>query len=234
MHAPSFARAVVGVALIAANAAQGAAFRTEPDQIRAAAEAHIVGLGGGATTVHATAGRLDPRLNLAPCVGELTPFLPAGATIRPRTVVGVRCEGPSGWSIYVPVTVESDAQVLIARRSLARGVVPSPADLEATLRRVPGLAAQFPATAADIGSRRLRRAVAAGEILAADALAPTLLVDRGQQVTLLAAEAGIAVRAGAVALEAGGFGDRVRARNAASGRIIEGIVQADGTLRAAP
>jgi len=234
MPAPCVARVIVGLALIAGNAALGAASRTEPEQIRAAAEAHVAGLGGGATTVHATAGRLDPRLNLAPCAGELTPFLPAGATIRPRTVVGVRCEGPSGWSIYVPVTVESDAQVLVARRSLARGSVPAPADLEATLRRVPGLAAQFPATAADIGTRRLRRAVAAGEILAADVLAPALLVDRGQQVTLLSAQPGIAVRAGAVALEAGGFGDRIRARNAVSGRIIEGIVQADGSLRAAP
>jgi flagellar basal body P-ring formation protein FlgA len=99
---------------------------------------------------------------------------------------------------------------------------------------VPGLAAQFPATSADIGSRRLRRAVAAGEILAADALAPERLVDRGQQVTLVSAQAGIAVRAGVVALESGGYGDRIRARNAVSGRVIEGIVQADGSLRAAP
>jgi flagella basal body P-ring formation protein FlgA len=164
----------------------------------------------------------------------LTPFLPNGTSIRARTMVGVRCPDPGGWSIYVPVTLESDAHVLVARRSLQRGEMPAPADLEATVRRIPGPATQFPARSTDIGLRRLRRPLAAGEILAADALAPVLLVERGQQVTLVAAQAGIAVRAGAVALEPGGFGDRIRVRNAASGRIIEGVVQADGTMVAAP
>ena len=225
-----------GLALLAALAAGGpcaaAPGTTDPQQIRAVAERFIQGFGTPQATVQATAGPLDARLALAGCAGELTPFLPPGASVKPRTTVGVRCPDTGGWSIYVPVTVESEAKLAVARRALARGEMPSPNDLESVSRKVPGLAAQFLAQPADTGGRRLRRPVAAGAAIPIDALAAPVLVERGQQVTLLAAGAGIAVRANAVALDGGGFGDRVRVRNAVSGRIIEGSVQADGTVAA--
>ena len=208
--------------------------RTDPQQIRAAAERFVTGLGAPGSTVHAAAGHLDPRLNLAPCVEELTPYLPTGAAVRPRTMVGVRCPAAGGWSIFVPVVVESDAPVLVARRTLSRGEIPGVGDVDAVTRRVPGLGTQFPASLADVSGRRLRRAVAAGQPVPADALAAPVLIERGAQVTAVAAVAGVAVRAGAVALEAGGQGDRVRVRNVVSGRVIEGTVQADGTVSIGP
>jgi flagella basal body P-ring formation protein FlgA len=160
----------------------------------------------------------------------LTPFLATGATVKARTVVGVRCPGPAGWSIYVPVMVESEAALVVARRSLSRGEMPSPADLTVVPRQVSGFPTQFLAQVSDIAGRRLRRPVAAGEPIPDDALAAPVLVERGQQVTVSASITGIAVRANAVALDAGGFGDRVRVRNVASGRVIEGAIQADGSV----
>lgn len=221
-------------ALACAITAPAAVLRADPEQIRAAAERYVASLGPAGTVVHATAGRLDPRLDLPGCAGVLTPFLSPGATIRPRMTVGVRCPDAAGWSIYVPVKVESDAGVLIARRSLSPGEVPAPGDLERVQRRIPGLGTQYLTSAADINGRRLRRPVAAGAPVPTDALSAALLVQRGQQVTLVAQLDGIAVRAGAVAMNAGANGDRIRARNAVSGRIVEGVIQPDGTLATCP
>lgn len=225
---------VIGVSTLLATAASATISRTDPQEIRVVAERFVASLGAPGSTVHAVAGHLDPRLNLAPCVEELTPYLPTGAAVRPRTMVGVRCPAAGGWSIFVPVAVESDAAVLVARRTLSRGEIPGAGDVEAVTRRVPGLGAQFPASLADLSGRRLRRAVAAGQPVPADALAAPVLVERGARVTAVAAVAGVAVRAGAVALEAGGQGERVRVRNVVSGRVIEGTVQADGTVRIGP
>jgi flagella basal body P-ring formation protein FlgA len=227
IHRPALAL-LAGVAFAAPCAA--APGTTNPQQIRAVAERFIEGFGTAEATVQATAGPLDPRLTLAGCAGELTPFLPPGATVKARTTVGVRCPDAGGWSIYVPVAVETDTRLAVARRSLARGEMPSPNDLDWVSRKVPGLPTQFLARPADTGGRRLRRPVAAGAVIPIDALAAPVLVERGQQVTLSAAAAGIAVRATAVALDGGGFGDRVRVRNTVSGRVIEGSVQADGTV----
>lgn len=225
---------VIGVSTLLATAASATISRTDPQEIRVVAERFVASFGAPGSTVHAVAGHLDPRLNLAPCVEELTPYLPTGAAVRPRTMVGVRCPAAGGWSIFVPVAVESDAAVLVARRTLSRGEIPGAGDVEAVTRRVPGLGAQFPASLADLSGRRLRRAVAAGQPVPADALAAPVLVERGARVTAVAAVAGVAVRAGAVALEAGGQGERVRVRNVVSGRVIEGTVQADGTVRIGP
>jgi len=153
--------------------------------------------------------------------------------VRARTLIAVRCTAAGGWTIYVPVDVESDASVLVARRALARGEAPVPGDLESVRRTVPGLPTGFPAAAADLMGRRLRRPLAAGEVLAADLLAPALLVKRGQQVTVVAELSGIAVRASLLAMNDGAAGERIQARNPLSGRVVEGVVQPDGTLAAA-
>lgn len=224
----------LGLGLVFASPLAAAVTRTNPADIRLAAERYVASLAPAGTIVHATAGHLDERLTLAPCAGELTPFLSAGAAVKARTTVGVRCPGQGGWSIYVPVTVESEAPLVVAKRSLSRGEVPSPADLDLVSRRVAGFPTQYLSRASDIAGRRLRRPVAAGEPIADDALAAPILVERGQRVTVMASIAGIAVRANAVALAAGGFGDRVRVRNVASGKVIEGSIQADGTVATNP
>jgi flagellar basal body P-ring formation protein FlgA len=51
---------------------------------------------------------------------------------------------------------------------------------------------------------------------------------------MIARVGGIEVRAGGTALQGGGHGDRVRARNSVSGRVVEGVVQPDGTIAVNP
>lgn len=206
---------------------------TEPAQIRRAAEQFVAGLAGNDHRVFATAGHLDARLRLAACAGELTPFLSPGATVRARTMVGVRCVDPA-WSVYLPVAVETEASVLVARRSLQRGDVPTAADFDVARRRVPGLASAFVTDAAALGMRRLRRPLAAGEVLAGDALESPPLVRRGQSVTAVSRAAGIEVRMAAEAMANAGAGDRLRLRNPATGRMLEGTVQPDGTVAIPP
>ena len=234
MPGPGKACVIIGGALALSAPLHAGPNRVVAREIQAVAERFVVAQATPGTNVHAVAGRLDERLRLAPCAGELTPQLAPGAVVRPRTSVGVRCPDAGGWSIFVPVAVESEVAVLVARRTLSRGEVPSAGDLEAVTRRVPGLGTQYAVRLADVVGRRLRRPVAAGQPVANDALEPPVLVARGQQVTLVAQLAGVAVRSGAVALDAGGHGDRVRARNAVSGRVIEGTVQPDGTVAAYP
>jgi flagella basal body P-ring formation protein FlgA len=202
---------------------------TEPEEIRRAAEQFVTGLAGTGQRVFATAGHLDARLRLAGCAGELTPFLSPGAPVRARTMVGVRCAHPA-WSVYLPVAVETEASVLVARRSLQRGEVPAAADFDVAHRRVPGLASAFVSDAGVLGVRRLRRSLAAGEALAGDALESPPLVRRGQSVTAVSRAAGIEVRMAAEATANAGAGHRLRVRNPATGRMLEGTVQPDGTV----
>ena len=234
MRCRDFPGIALAIALAWPAAAPAAISRTDPEEIRQTAERYVRTLGTPGTVVHATAGRLDPRLNLIACAGDLTPALPAGAEVRARTVVTVRCPDAGGWSIVVPVEVETDVAVLVARRPLNRGELPAEADLEIATRRVGGLGTQYLTRTADISGRRLRHPLAPGQPVTADALATPVLVERGQQVTLVARATGFSIRASGVSLDAGGNGDRIRARSLSSGRIVQGVVQADGTVAATP
>lgn len=224
---------LIASALARGTAAQASGALTEPAQIRDAAERYVAEMADGRGTVHATAGHLDARLRLPACAGELTPFLSPGAIVRARTTVGVRCVAPA-WSVYLPVSVESEALVLVARRSLQRGEVPVATDFDLTRRRVPGLATAFVTKPDALDGRRLRRTIAAGEPLAASLLESLPLVRRGQSVTAFTRATGIEVRSVAEAMANAAAGERLRMRNPSTGRLLDGTVQPDGTVEILP
>jgi flagella basal body P-ring formation protein FlgA len=151
--------------------------------------------------------------------------------VQTRTTVGVRCDGASTWTIYVPVSVEIEAPVLVLRRALARRAPIDASDVELQTRRLPGLATNFVNDLNALQGRRLRRALPAGTPLTTDALDRAVLVQRGQQVTLVAATGGIEIRAQGKALSDGSEKDRIRVQNVNSLKVVEGIVENSGIVR---
>lgn len=209
------------------------------DTIRATAENHLrTQLPASATArdtrIIVTAGHLDPRLRLSPCAGNLAASRPAGSNLGARNTVAVSCKQGADWTIYVPVMLESETPVLVIRRPVARGATLTAEDTELQRQRVPGLATHYVTDTAELAGRHARRALQAGTLLTADALATNLLVRRGQQVTLLAAVGGIEVRAVGKALADGAAADRIRVQNLHSARIVEGFVESADIVRITP
>ncbi len=202
------------------------------ESIQSAAEKEVRGLlPAGKATYHVSAVRLDPRLRLAQCGSALQAFVPNNATSTAKVTVGVRCTAPAQWTIYVPVVTEVEAPVLVLRRALARQATVAADDVELQTRRLPGTASQFIGNLADLHGRHLKRAVAAGTPLTADVLVADVLVRRGQQVTLLAANGPFEIRAQGQALSEGGASQRIRVQNMSSGKIVEGVVENAATVR---
>jgi flagella basal body P-ring formation protein FlgA len=186
----------------------------------------------GATQV--SVGSLDPRLRLAPCDAELKASLPAGATFRERMTIAVSCPEGNTWTIYVPVTIETRAKVLVLRSPAARGARISAADVEVQERLVGGAGDSFLTDVAQLEGHTLKRPVAAGAPLTADALIEDVLVKRGQQVTLLASASGFEVRAPGRALSDGRADGRVKVQNLNSLRVVEGVVVSADVIRVSP
>jgi flagella basal body P-ring formation protein FlgA len=201
------------------------------EQIQHAAESHVRALLPPTNGKYfVTANRLDSRLRLANCSTPLEAFV-ANGSVQTRTTVGVRCNGAGTWTIYVPVTVEMEAPVLVLRRALARRAPIDPSDVELQTRRLPGIATNFVNDLNALQGRRLRRALAAGTPLTVDALDRAVLVQRGQQVTVVAAAGGIEIRAQGKALSDGGEQDRIRVQNVNSLKVVEGVIENSGVVR---
>ena len=188
--------------LVAANAMSA----TQPlDSIRSTAEDFVrAQLPAGKAKQYVTAAELDPRLRLDDCVAPLEAFSQTAANKNARMTIGVRCTTANPWTVFVPVTVEVEASVLVLRRPLARRARVAPTDVEPQARRLPGSAATFISDVSMLQGHRLKRSLPVGTALTVDMLAPDLLVRRGQQVTLIAATGSVEIRAQGQALTEGG------------------------------
>lgn len=196
------------------------------DSLRHLAEDHVVRMHGvwpARGKVQAAATSLDERLRLPYCEAPEA-FLPDGVEPGARMTVGIRCPQPS-WRIYVPVTVSSEAEILVARRALARGSRVLPTDVGLELRQVAGFANQYVADTAVLEGHSLRQAVSPGMPLTRALLVGEALVKRGQRVALVARAGGIEVQASGEALADALPDGRVRVRNLDTQRILEGRVE---------
>jgi len=202
------------------------------DSIRAAAEQFVrSSLPEKSVKHYVTAGNLDSRLRLDECGSPLEAFSQGTGVNTGRMTIGVRCPSATPWTIYVPVTVEVEVSVLVLRRPLARRSRVEITDVEPQVRRMPGRASAFVNDIASLQGHRLKRALPVGTALTVDMLQPDLLVRRGQQVTLIAANGGVQIRAQGQALTEGAADERVRVQNVSSLKVVEGVVESDGVVR---
>lgn len=186
-------------------------------QIAAAAlAARDLGQGGQAS--------VDPALKLARCRTPLQTRVQSAGTVE------VSCSD-AGWRVYVPVTVRNSRQVLVLQRPLAAGQQVVAEDLGHVQRDIGGHVQGLLVDAAHAIGRSARRPLQAGSLLAASDLHALRVVHRGQTVELVSRRGTVEIRVAARALRDGAVGDLIGAENLSTRRIVQGIVDADGTLR---
>jgi len=81
-----------------------------------------------------------------------------------------------------------------------------------------------------IFGKELRKHLRSGSPLRASDLMSPQIVDRGQTVDLVAQSAGLVVNMQGKALANGAEGDRLLVKNLSSGKRVEGLVLASGTV----
>ena len=221
---------IVGIAsliLLTAPVAGAAAPQWQPiAEIAATAENHLrKHVGPSARRTDVRAGPLDVRLRLANCDQPLQAFLRRGARVSARTIVGVRCSGTKPWKVYVPVDVIVTAKVLVASRTLPRGHLLTTEDLVAEERDVTRTVSGYITEPSQVLGQRLKSQLLSGRMLTPALLEADKLVRRGQSVTLMVNNGGVAIRMTGKALSDGALNQRIQVENLNSGRIVEGIVR---------
>lgn len=181
--------------------------------------------------IQVTASQLDPRLNLASCDKPLEAFPTGNSRQLARTTVGVRCTGKKPWTLYVPVTIDALANVVVTSRPLLRGEVLAPETLE--VRQVP--LARLPlnhlSEVAQLTGMETSRPLQAGVAITLNAVKPRELIKQGQEVTIVANSGSIRVRMSGVAIRSGSRGELIPIRNHSSGRTVEAEILDANTVR---
>jgi flagellar basal body P-ring formation protein FlgA len=223
---------LLAVALPARGSGTGA---VEPvDAIEAAAHSYVESLvPPGSVETQVTVLPIDRRLRLAQCGSPLTAQLPPGSNLGARATVAVTCVGPTRWSIYVPVTIESHIAVLVLKHAVAREARLTAADVAIETRRTAGMAAAYLSSVADLTGRTVRRPLAVGTTLSVEMFVADTVIRRGQEVTLVVGGPAIEIRATGRALNDAPAGARIQVQNLSSMTVVEGVVESAEVVRVA-
>ncbi len=212
--------ALVGAGLFCCQAARAQPQTAAADGIRLYLERAATGLPG---RVEVVLGRLDERLQLAPCA-RVEPFLPANSRLWGKTQIGLRCAEGASWSVYLPVDIRVFAPALVAARTIGFGNVVGQDDTrldEVEVSREPG------APLADLQSlegKTAARVIAAGQILRAEHFRTPPAIGAGDTVRLILNGAGFSITASGRALSAAAEGQSVRVQTD-SGRVVQGVAR---------
>jgi flagella basal body P-ring formation protein FlgA len=172
---------------------------------------------------------VDERLKLTACGRALDARLEREVR-NGQGMVAVACTAPKPWRLFVPVRVVEEVTVVVARHTLSVGGVLTADDVEVRRQSSTSLPLDYLSDAAQAIGLTVRRTVPAGTLLGNAALEAPQLIERGALVTLVTAGGSVHVKSEGVALEAARRNGRVRVRTA-SGRIVEGVVEASGEVR---
>ncbi|MBN8452660.1 flagellar basal body P-ring formation chaperone FlgA [Accumulibacter sp.] len=179
-------------------------------------------------TVTFQIGQLDRHARLTAC-NAFEPFLPSGSRLWGNTTVGVRCLGPSRWTVYVPVQIRIAGNYLVAARQLAPGQVVGAADLLPQSGDLGALPASVLTDPAQAIGKTARQGVAVGQPLRSELLSAAWAVQQGQSVKLLSSGAGFSVSNEGKALNNAAEGQVAQVRTA-SGQLVSGIARQGGIV----
>lgn len=175
--------------------------------------------------------RLDPRLKLSQCETALRAFVSPGTLLQGKTTIGVRCEGAKPWKVYVPTQINAYETVLAASRPIIKGQTIGSDDLVKVRKKVAVHEKGFFHNPKDAIGMVAKRSIPAGKILTFHYVQPPRLVQRGQDVILLATTPNFQVRMKGRALTDGAKGDVIHVRNSKSKRIVQGRVTRNGVVQ---
>lgn len=179
-------------------------------------------------TVAISTAALDPRLRLPACQ-SLDFFIPAGNRLWGNSNLGARCNAPSSWTVYIPLTVSITSEVVFAARPLGTGQKITEADILLKNEDITQFASGVITDPRQALGKTATISVAAGYPLRLDMLRAPYVIQQGQSVKILARGQGFQVNAEGKALTNAAAGQIVSVRSG-SGQIIKGTAREGGIV----
>lgn len=174
---------------------------------------------------------LDNRLRLQACDSVLDVFSTKGVVSLGNQTIGVKCNSPVAWTVYVPVKVKVLKLVVVANRPLSSNQIISKDDIKLQKLDIGGLQHGYLSGTQLVIGQQLKYPVSMGTVIKPNSLQAQKVIQRGEQIMLVAMAGQMEVRMSGTALDDGTLGQRVKVKNSTSKRIVEGVVDAPGIVK---
>ncbi len=174
---------------------------------------------------------LDGRLRLQACGSDLEAFSNNRKIGLGKQTIGVKCNSPVAWTVYVPATVKLFRPVVVVARPLAMNHVITKSDLKVESLDIGSLRKGYINNPRHIIGQQLKYPLAIGTVINPNSLRPKKIIQRGELIMLVAAAGLMEVRMSGTALSDGSLGQKVRVKNLSSKRVVEGVVDGPGVVK---
>lgn len=175
--------------------------------------------------------RIDPRLRLPSCEEALHIEEKTRDLRATQRLLRVSCSSPSNWQLYVKASIALWQDVVVAKHLINRDQALRPSDLRLERKKSQQLRQGYFDSIQSLTGLKPKYAIRAGEVISPNRVTKPKMVQRGREVTLIAASGGIAVRTKAKALENATLGDVVSVQNLSSKKRVQGVVIGHATVQ---
>ncbi|HCG95712.1 MAG TPA: flagella basal body P-ring formation protein FlgA [Halieaceae bacterium] len=184
----------------------------------------------GLQTVHVEVFPLDQRVSLPECNEPVRILKDRNQSVLGRVTIGMRCETPEPWTIYLRGRVTSLVSIPVLNAPINRSelivesdIVFQEMEIDADLQGV------FIDPKQIVGKIAVRNLIAGKPLRQSDLKAPQL-ISRGQSVNITSRAGGLIVTMKGKALGNARAGDRLWVQNQSSNKRVEGEVTAEGEV----
>ena len=225
-------KAIFGLFILACANTQGSVLNQSAAELGglAAIELESRAASRGYKNIQVDVQPLDTRIRLRQCDGKPAVIPDTSGRVLGRLTVGLRCEVPEPWTIYVRGTVASKIEVPTLITAINRKDIIGESDLQMTDLDLAidsrGLIQRIEQIVGKEATKNLLR----GQPLRKSDLKPAIVIKRGQTIDLLSRGAGITVKMRGKALGNGAEGDRLLVENLSSRKRVEGEVLSTGQV----
>lgn len=168
-----------------------------------------------------TVSRLDPRLVIQPCDGQLNANIPEKLSGR-NVNVKINCSGSTPWHLYVPVRLSVQAPALVAKQAISKDSVLTENNVEIVFVDKHQIRGEPITNINDVLGAKTKRNISQGKSINRRHIC---LVCKGDQVILEAASSVLSIKTAGTSLGNGHLGDKVRVKNNRSGKTVFGIIK---------
>lgn len=174
---------------------------------------------------------LNSTEKIAPCSQALQ-LISTGDDPSPlaRQRLELRCADTPDWSVLALVQASVFLPAVHAARVIERGQTIAAEQVQLQEVNIARTSRGFYNSLEDVAGQGAKRRIRAGQLITPGLLSAPLLVRRGQQVTIVANQDGIAASATGEALGNGREGEVIRVRNLGSQKVIEAQVLEAGVV----
>ncbi len=180
--------------------------------------------------VQINVGRIDSRLQLSACDDNLTFKINEPPHHARNITVKVSCMNKKRWTVYIPVSIDIYANVLVSTRSLQRGDILTLDDLEFKRMNISSIGRGHIEDLSRILGMEMKRPLRPGDVVRLPHLNKPDIVRKGQIVVVSSSSRFLRVETSGIALVNGYLGERIRVKNERSNRVVDVEVVAPGRV----